>query len=79
MNKMKRILIQRIAYASLLFVLAALPLEVSAQSKDMREKMDRMAVTVEELKTEVTLLQRQVQMMTETFNKTTGQLNGVTA
>ena len=74
---MKRSLIQDMAFAILLFVLVALPIQVSAQSKDVREKMDRMAVTVEELKTEVTLLQRQVQMMTETFNKTTGQLNGV--
>ncbi len=65
------------AFAILLFVLAALPVQVSAQSRDMREKLDRMAVTVEELKTEVTLLQRQSQMMTETYNKTMGQLNGV--
>ena len=74
---MKRSLIQDVAFAILLFVLAALPVQVSAQSKDVREKIDRMDVTVEQLKTEVTLLQRQVQMMTETFNKTTGQLNGV--
>src|SRR5262245_41012228 len=77
MKEMKRSPIQCLAYAILLFLLAVLPIQVSAQNRDMREKLDRMAVTVEELKTEVTLLQRQVQMMTETFNKTTGQLNGV--
>jgi len=79
MKEMKRSPIQRLAFAILLFLLAVLPIQVSAQSKDMREKLDRMAVTVEELKTEVTLLQRQVQMMSETFNKTTGQLNGLIA
>src|SRR5262245_17318631 len=79
MKEMKRSPIQCLAYAILLFLLAVLPIQVSAQNKDMREKLDRMAVTVEELKTEVTLLQRQVQMMSETFNKTTGQLNGLIA
>jgi tol-pal system protein YbgF len=77
MEKMKRNPIQHLAIAISFFVLAGLPIQASAQSKDVREKIDTMAVTVEQLKTEVMLLQRQVQTMTETFNKTTGQLNGV--
>jgi tol-pal system protein YbgF len=67
--------IHRLAFAVMLFSLAILPISGAAQSKDQREKIDRMAVTVEQLKTEVLLLQRQSQMMQETFNKTTGQLN----
>jgi tol-pal system protein YbgF len=46
-----------------------------AQSKEQKEKIDRMAVQLEELKTELVLLQRQVQGMQDTFNKTTGELN----
>ncbi|MFM8393127.1 MAG: tol-pal system protein YbgF, partial [Acidobacteriota bacterium] len=42
---------------------------------EQREKIDRMAVQLEELKTEIMLLQRQVQSMQDTFNKTTGELN----
>lgn len=34
-----------------------------------------MAAQIEEMKTEVTMLQRQVQTMQDTFNKTTGELN----
>lgn len=49
--------------------------EVQAQNKEQREKIDRMAVQLEELKTEIMLLQRQVQSMQDTFNKTTGELN----
>jgi tol-pal system protein YbgF len=49
--------------------------EVRAQNKEQREKIDRMAVQLEELKTEIMLLQRQVQSMQDTFNKTTGELN----
>lgn len=48
---------------------------VTAQSKEQKEKIDRMAVQLEELKTELVLLQRQVQGMQDTFNKTTGELN----
>lgn len=58
-----------------LAVLALLHGQAWSQSKDQREKIDRMAVQLEELKTEITLLQRQVQSMQETFNKTTGELN----
>lgn len=47
----------------------------TAQNKETRDKIDRMAVQMEETKTELTLLQRQVQAMQETFNKTTGELN----
>jgi tol-pal system protein YbgF len=52
-----------------------LPLIAGAQSKDQREKIDRMAAQIEELKTELVLLQRQTQTMQETFNKTMGELN----
>ncbi|MBK6797667.1 MAG: tetratricopeptide repeat protein [Acidobacteria bacterium] len=48
---------------------------VMAQSKDQKEKIDRMAVQLEEMKTEMVLLQRQVQSMRDTFNKTNGELN----
>ncbi|HEX5084169.1 MAG TPA: outer membrane protein assembly factor BamD [Blastocatellia bacterium] len=46
-----------------------------AQSKEQREKIDRMAVQVEDLKTELVLLQRTTQQMQDTFNKTMGELN----
>jgi len=46
-----------------------------SQNRETREKIDRIAVQLEEMKTELTLLERQVQSMQETFNKTTGQLN----
>ena len=64
-------------YSSLcLFVIVLLVLPiVAAQSKEQKEKIDRMAVQLEELKTELILLQRQVQGMQDTFNKTTGELN----
>lgn len=60
---------------SLWLIVAALPFTAAAQSKDQREKIDRMAVQLEELKTELILVQRQVQAMQDTFNKTTGELN----
>lgn len=59
----------------LLLVVILLPLDASAQSKDQREKIDRMAAQIEEMKTELVLLQRQTQTMQDTFNKTTGELN----
>jgi tol-pal system protein YbgF len=58
-----------------LFVVCLLPFAASAQSKEQKEKIDRMAVQLEELKTELILLQRNVQAMQDTFNKTTGELN----
>lgn len=60
---------------SLCLIVVALPLTGFAQSKDQREKIDRMAVQLEELKTELVLLQRQNQAMQDTFNKTNGELN----
>ncbi len=60
---------------SLLAIVICLPLSAAAQSKDQREKIDRMAAQIEELKTELVLLQRQTQAMQDTFNKTTGELN----
>lgn len=56
-------------------LLLCLPLIVVGQSKDQRDKVDRMAVQLEEVKTELTMLQRQVQSMQDTFNKTSGELN----
>ena len=44
-----------------------------AQKKEQWEKIDRMAVQLEELKTEFILLQRSMQAMQETFNKTNGE------
>jgi tol-pal system protein YbgF len=59
----------------LCLIVLALPLTAVAQSKDQREKIDRMAAQLEELKTELILVQRQTQSMQDTFNKTMGQLN----
>lgn len=59
----------------LALLLAILPGFAAAQSKEVKDKIDQMAIRLEELKTEVTLLQRQTQTMQDTFNKTTGELN----
>jgi len=56
-------------------IVAALPLTVLAQSKEQKEKIDRISAQLEELKTELILVQRQTQAMQDTFNKTTGELN----
>ncbi len=60
---------------SLFVFIVCLPFSVAAQSKEQKEKIDRMAAQMEELKTELILLQRQTQQMQDTFNKTTGELN----
>ncbi|HEU0173885.1 MAG TPA: tol-pal system protein YbgF [Blastocatellia bacterium] len=65
----------RVYTLPLLLTIAILPLTGLAQSKDQREKIDRMAVQVEDLKTELVLLQRTTQTMQDTFNKTMGELN----
>jgi tol-pal system protein YbgF len=65
----------RVYTLPLLLAVALLPLAGLAQSKDQREKIDRMAVQVEDLKTELVLLQRNTQTMQDTFNKTMGELN----
>lgn len=65
----------RVYTLSLLLAVVLLPLTGAAQSKEQREKIDRMAVQVEDLKTELVLLQRQTQAMQDTFNKTMGELN----
>ncbi len=54
-------------------VLACLAVLAPAQKKEQQDKIDRMAVQLEELKTEFILLQRQMQAMQETFNKTNGE------
>jgi tol-pal system protein YbgF len=59
----------------LLLVAVLLPLTGAAQNKETREKIDRMATQIEDLKTELVLLQRQTQSMQDTFNKTMGELN----
>jgi len=61
--------------ATLLLAIILLPLAAAAQSRDQREKIDRMATQIEDLKTELVLLQRQTQTMQDTFNKTMGELN----
>jgi tol-pal system protein YbgF len=65
----------RVYTLPLLLAVVLLPLSGFAQSKDQREKIDRMAVQVEDLKTELVLLQRTTQQMQDTFNKTMGELN----
>ncbi len=56
---------------ALLFLLV---LPVCAQN-NQKDKIDRMASQVEEMKTELTLLQRQIQGMQDTFNKSSGEMN----
>src|SRR2546428_10928892 len=65
----------RVYTLSLLLAVILLPLTAPAQSKDQREKIDRMATQIEDLKTELVLLQRTTQTMQDTFNKTMGELN----
>jgi tol-pal system protein YbgF len=65
----------RVYTLPLLLAVVLFPLTGFAQSKDQREKIDRMAVQVEDLKTELVLLQRTTQQMQDTFNKTMGELN----
>jgi tol-pal system protein YbgF len=67
----------RVYTLPLLLAVILLPLTAPAQSKEQqqREKIDRMVVQVEDLKTELVLLQRQTQTMQDTFNKTMGELN----
>jgi len=63
---------QAIAPGAVLLLIAVPAL---AQKIDRDAQMARIAVQVEEMKTEMTLLQRQVQTMQDTLNKTTGELN----
>src|SRR5215510_5093587 len=65
----------RVYTLPLLLAVIFLPLTAAAQSKEQREKIDRMATQIEDLKTELVLLQRQTQSMQDTFNKTMGELN----
>lgn len=75
-EKVERVMNKKSVYTSLLLlVMAILPLTTLAQSKEEREKIDRMAVEVEDLKTELVVLQRSTQTMQDTFNKTMGELN----
>lgn len=66
----------KVLYLKLISSLALLVLLFAptyAQKKEQWEKVDRMAVQLEELKTEFILLQRSMQAMQETFNKTNGE------
>jgi tol-pal system protein YbgF len=65
----------RVYILLILLAVIFLPLTAVAQSKEQREKIDRMATQIEDLKTELVLLQRQTQTMQDTFNKTMGELN----
>lgn len=56
-------------------VIVASPLPAAGQNKETRDKIDHMSITVEELKTEVMVLERQVASMQDTFNKTNGQIS----
>lgn len=60
-------------FAAVVVWLAVLLTPGWAQKKEQQDKIDRMAVQLEELKTEFILLQRQMQAMTDTFNKTNGE------
>ncbi len=57
-----------------LAVLLFLALPGWAQN-NQKDKIDRMSSQIEEMKTELTLLQRQVQGMQDTFNKSSGEMN----
>ncbi|MCI0336223.1 MAG: tol-pal system protein YbgF [Acidobacteria bacterium] len=72
---MNRNSIHHLFFVLLFLAIAFSPMRAAAQSREQREKIDRMASQLEELKTEVMLLQRHVQTMQETFNKSTGELN----
>jgi tol-pal system protein YbgF len=65
---------QHLIFFFSILVIALSPLPAAGQNKETREKIDQMAVQVEQLKTEVMLLQRQVTSMQETFNKTNGEI-----
>jgi tol-pal system protein YbgF len=72
---MNRNSMQHLTFFLSILVIAVLPLSAAGQNKETREKIDQMAVQVEQLKTEVMLLQRQVTAMQETFNKTNGEMS----
>jgi tol-pal system protein YbgF len=57
-----------------LAMLLCLVLPVWGQN-NQKDKIDRMSSQIEEMKTELTLLQRQVQGMQDTFNKSSGEMN----
>lgn len=65
----------RVYTLPLLLTIVLLPSTGVSQNKETREKIDRMAVQVEDLKTELVVLQRSTQTMQDTFNKTMGELN----
>src|ERR1051326_6580573 len=73
---MSHTLFHRLAFTIFLLTLAAAPL-YAQKDKDQRDKIDKMAVQMEEMKTELTVLERQVQTMQETLNKTTGEMNAL--
>jgi chromosome segregation ATPase len=73
---MQRKMLRGIATLSLLAFALITP---GLAQKDKDLKLDRVAVQVEEMKTELTLLQRQVQTMQDTMSKTSGELSTLIA
>jgi tol-pal system protein YbgF len=71
---MNRNSMQHLIFFFSILVIAISPLPAAGQNKETREKIDQMAIQVEQLKTEVMLLQRQTAAMQETFNKTNGEI-----
>ncbi len=59
--------------ASTFILTCLLTVSTVAQKKEQWDKVDRMVIQLEELKTEFILLQRSMQAMQETFNKTNGE------
>jgi tol-pal system protein YbgF len=72
---MNRNSMQHLIFFFSILVVAISPLPAAGQNKETREKIDQMSIQVEQLKTEVMLLQRQVTAMQETFNKTNGEIS----
>lgn len=64
-------------FAPALLVCVTLPALADPPQKDQKEKIDRMAAQLEELKTELTLMQRQVQSLQDAINKTSGEMNAL--
>ncbi len=69
-------LFHRFVCGFFLLALAVMPLNAGGD-KEEKEMIAKLAAQLEVLKTELTVLQRQVQSMQETLNKTTGEMNAL--
>ncbi len=69
-------LFHRFACGFFLLTLAVIPLNAGGD-KEEKEMIAKLAAQLEIMKTELTVLQRQVQSMQETLNKTTGEMNAL--